>query len=60
MKWSATAWQWFSYFFENAFVSRVNRRIPILMVRFAPAALAGRAIDGYTVQPDVGDSMGEL
>ncbi len=30
-----TVWQWFSNFFEKAFVNRVKRRIPIRMVRFA-------------------------
>src|ERR1700720_3895258 len=32
--WSATACVWFSTFFENAFVSRVNRLMCILSVRF--------------------------
>ena len=27
-------WMWFSNFFENALVSRVNRRICIRIVRF--------------------------
>jgi hypothetical protein len=34
----ASAWQWFSNFFENAFVSRVNRRIAIRVVKFYPSA----------------------
>jgi hypothetical protein len=34
MKQSATAWPWLSTFFEKAFVSRVKRRIDILMVKF--------------------------
>jgi hypothetical protein len=33
-KYSASAWQWFSNFFEKAFVSRVNRRMLIRMVNF--------------------------
>ncbi len=31
-------WAWFSAFLENAFVSRVNRRIDIRMVRFCRSA----------------------
>jgi hypothetical protein len=31
----ATAAAWFSTFFENAFVRRVNRRIPMRIVRLA-------------------------
>jgi hypothetical protein len=34
MKWREIAAAWFSTFFENALVSRVNRRIDIRMVRF--------------------------
>ena len=34
MKYRATIAVWFSHFFENAFVRRVNRRIDICMVRF--------------------------
>ena len=34
MKWSATAAAWFSTFFENPLVSRVNRRMLIRIVRF--------------------------
>jgi hypothetical protein len=33
-EWSATACSKFSSFFEKAFVSRVNRRICIRMVKF--------------------------
>ena len=32
---------WFSTFFEKPLVSRVNRRIPIRMVRFLPLDVAG-------------------
>ena len=35
---SATMCAWFFGFFENAFVSRVNRRIAIRIVRFARSA----------------------
>jgi hypothetical protein len=31
-KYSASAWQWFSNFFDNAFVNRVKRLMLILMV----------------------------
>ena len=34
MKCSATVAVWFSTFFENAFVGRVNRRMLIRIVRF--------------------------
>jgi hypothetical protein len=34
MKWRLTAAAWFSIFFENPLVRRVNRRIPIRVVRF--------------------------
>jgi hypothetical protein len=34
MKWSGTAAAWFSTFFEKALVSRVNRRMCILIVKF--------------------------
>jgi hypothetical protein len=34
MKYKATVAAWFSSFFEKAFVSRVNRRIDIRIVRF--------------------------
>jgi hypothetical protein len=33
-RYNATAAQWFSSFLLNAFVSRVNRRMPIRMLRF--------------------------
>jgi hypothetical protein len=32
--WSAIAAAWFSTFFENAFVNRVNRRMCIRIVKF--------------------------
>jgi hypothetical protein len=34
MKYKLTIAAWFSHFFENAFVSRVNRRVGIRIVRF--------------------------
>jgi hypothetical protein len=34
MKYKLTIAAWFSHFFENAFVSRANRRIGIRIVRF--------------------------
>jgi hypothetical protein len=34
-KWRAIAAAWFSIFLENPLVSRVNQRIPILIVRLA-------------------------
>ncbi len=34
-KWSATAWAWFSIFFEKPLVNRVNRRICIRMPKVA-------------------------